>query len=161
MTHIRSFLLPLALGIGFFLGCGDPDDDVDVLACSGECECVPEENTCSCLGGTDCVIDGEPPGMTLICEGNARCALACGADCHVVCPGTSGCDATMGPGSTAECDGTGDCDFTCEGDCSVDCPGASSCTVTCPPEASCEITSCSQINECGDGVLACRTECPG
>jgi hypothetical protein len=159
-TRLRILSCFAALAIGTFLGCKSDPTPV-VLECSGECECIPEQNTCKCLGGTDCIIEGGEPGMTLICDGNARCSLECGAECHVECPGTSGCDAAMGPDSTAICDGTGNCDFLCEGDCSVDCPGASSCTVTCPVDAICEITSCDMgLQTCGDGVLACRTACP-
>lgn len=161
MLKSRPILLSLALTLGLFIGCADESPDAEILACSGECECVPEENTCSCLGGTDCIIEGETTGINLICEGNARCALECGAECNVECPGTSGCDASMGPDSTGICNGTGNCAFTCAGDCSVDCPGTSSCTLACPVDASCEITSCGQGPEdCGDGVLACRTACP-
>ena len=59
MINTRSILLSLTFGVALFIGCKDPDPEPEVLACSGECECIPEENTCSCLGGTDCVIDGE------------------------------------------------------------------------------------------------------
>jgi hypothetical protein len=160
MNLRHALALTLALTLGVFAGCKDPD--ADVLECVGECECIPEENTCSCLGGTDCAIAGDEPGLTLICEGNARCEMSCGAECNVECPGTAGCDATMGPDSTGVCNGTGSCAFVCEGNCTVDCPGVSSCTVSCPTDASCEITSCGQgAEDCGDGVLACRTACPG
>lgn len=137
----------------------DGSDDIDVLECSGECACDEETNTCSCLGGTDCVVESSG-AVTLVCEGNARCELACGADCNVDCPGTSGCDATIGDGSTGTCAGTASCNYTCEGECTIDCPGASRCTLGCPTDAACEITSCPTVTDCGDGVLACRTACP-
>ena len=72
-------------------GCGDDDGaDVDILECEGSCECDEDTRTCSCLGGTECVVEGEED-ITLVCEGNARCDLQCEALCTVECPGTAGC----------------------------------------------------------------------
>lgn len=159
MSHYRH-----AAGLLLFLfvlpGCKKSNDQVAVLECTGTCTCDQETRTCTCSGGTDCALAGEESSVTFECDGNATCDLTCGTDCHVVCPGTAGCTATMGDGSTAVCNGTGDCHYTCVGDCSVDCPGASSCTLTCPMGATCEITSCPQMVDCGDGVLACRNACP-
>lgn len=157
---MRHGILVLCL-MGSVAVAGCSGDDIDVLECSGECSCDQETNTCACLGGTDCVIEGGDGAVTLVCEGNARCELECGVDCQVECPGTSGCAATMGDDSTGICNGTGDCDFMCDGDCSVDCPGASSCTVACAEGAVCEITSCPDAIECDDGLtIACRAACP-
>jgi hypothetical protein len=135
-TSSRFLLGLAALTLGVFVGCSDPNPEPEILECSGACECDAETNTCSCLGGTDCVIEGDVPGMTLLCEGNARCDLECGDECHVECPGTGGCDALMGANSTGVCNGTGSCTFLCVGDCSVDCPGSSSCVVSCTPGSS-------------------------
>jgi hypothetical protein len=67
----------------------------------------------------------------------------------------------MGDDSEAVCNGTGDCEYTCNGDCTVDCPGTSGCLVRCADGFECEITSCGNgPDDCGDGVLACRTTCP-
>jgi hypothetical protein len=106
------------------------------------------------------VLEGDGNDVTFECEGNATCDLTCGTNCHVICPGTAGCIAAMGDDSTGVCNGTGSCDYTCDGDCSVDCPGTSACTLDCPVEATCEITSCPQVEDCGDGLLVCRTSCP-
>jgi hypothetical protein len=153
--------LPMAV-VHMLGGCGGGGvDDVDILECTGECTCDIETNSCSCLGGTECVVEAEGE-VTLRCEGNARCDLQCGDLCHVDCHGTAGCDAQMGADSTGECNGTGDCDFSCAGDCAIDCPGTSRCTLACPEGASCSITSClgQSLMDCGDGVLVCRTSCP-
>ncbi len=159
MHAVRTGLLGLWVGLLGAIGCADHGDETKVLECSGECVCDPETATCSCLGGTDCVVEGGDD-VNLVCEGNARCDLACGVGCHVECPGTSGCDVVMGDGSTGVCNGTGDCAFVCEGSCVIDCPGASRCTLDCPEGAACDITSCPMVTECGDGNLACRTACP-
>lgn len=147
----------IALSILLCAACGG--DDVDVLECTGECTCDEETNTCSCLGGTDCVVEADG-AVTLVCEGNARCDLECGDNCTVDCPGTSGCAAGMGANSTGTCAGNAACDYTCAGDCSIDCPGAARCTLVCPEGAECEITSCPMVTSCPNGVLACRASCP-
>lgn len=157
------FCLFICIGcLGGFHGCSDNSNEhADVLECEGSCECDSETRTCSCLGGSECIVEGEDD-ITLICEGNARCELECGTACHVECPGTAGCVAAMGDDSTAVCNGTGDCEYYCDGDCVVDCPGSSSCFVTCPEGSICEFTSCPemQIQECEGGGLACRRDCP-
>lgn len=150
-------LLAFTCAVASTASCGS--DDVDILECTGECECDQSTSTCSCLGGTDCTVEGGV-NVTLICEGNARCDLECGAGCQVECPGTAGCAATMGDDSTGICNGSGTCDYTCLGDCTVDCPGVSSCTVQCAEGATCDITSCTQQEDCGGGLLACRSACP-
>lgn len=156
---MRLRLLRLVIA-GALLGACGGSDDVDILECTGECTCDPDIDTCSCLGGTECTVEASGE-VTLVCEGNARCDLACGDGCHVECPGTSGCSAEMGDGSTGVCNGTGTCDFVCTGDCSVDCTGVSQCSLQCDPDAVCEITSCgAQLEDCGDGLLVCRTACP-
>jgi hypothetical protein len=155
---MRTALLAIALAWALGAACGG--NDVEILECTGECTCNPETNTCACLGGTECVVEASGD-VTLVCEGNARCDLSCGDGCHVSCPGTSGCQARMGDGSTGSCAGTADCDFTCAGTCRIDCPGSARCTLQCPPGAECEITSCfGQLEDCGDGLLVCRTACP-
>ncbi len=158
-SNARLFILLASAAIMPF-GCSkDSKESVEVLECTGSCECDPDTRTCSCLGGTECVVEGADD-VTLICEGNARCELECGNRCHVECPGTAGCSAEMGFDSTAICNGTGDCEYYCLGDCEVDCPGTSACFVYCPEDAFCEITSCPQVEECEDGGLACRRDCP-
>jgi hypothetical protein len=138
---------------------GCSSSDIEVLECTGECECDEETNTCSCLGGTECVVEGGV-GVTLTCDGNARCDLACGEECHVDCHGTTGCDATLGDNSTAACSGTVDCNYTCLGDCVVDCPGTSRCTVACADGATCEVTSCPSVTDCGEGMQTRRPNFP-
>jgi hypothetical protein len=156
-----AFLVPAAvlatLALITLPACGG--SSVEVLECEGTCTCEQETRTCSCAGGTDCVVEGADD-ITLTCDGNARCDLWCGAGCVVECPGTSGCEASMGHDSAAVCNGTGNCDYECRGDCSVDCPGTSRCSVTCADGHDCEITSCSSVEDCGDGVLVCRGSCP-
>jgi hypothetical protein len=157
-----SILYTLAFALGVAWGCGPRDDENpgEVLECTGTCTCDPDTRTCKCSGGTDCVVDGGE-GIIFECDGNARCSLECGNECHVSCVGTTGCDAVMGDGSTGECPGTASCSFVCEGSCSVSCSGSARCTLDCPPEGDCEITDCGgQVSDCGDGLLACRTSCP-
>lgn len=141
-------------------GCGDDSGHADVLECEGTCSCDNDTRTCTCSGGTLCVVEGESD-INLICEGNAQCDLQCEEDCHVECPGISGCTADMGDDSSAVCNGSGQCEYTCNGDCTADCPGSSECIVYCLSGFVCEITSCEQdFQDCGNGVLACRTNCP-
>jgi hypothetical protein len=150
----------LGFVLGLAWGCGDGGDSPgEVLECEGSCTCEPETRTCTCHGGTDCVVDGDDD-ITFECDGNARCGLECGTNCHVECVGTTGCDAVMGDGSTGVCPGTASCNFTCLGSCSVSCSGSAQCTLDCPEDGDCEITDCPMVTDCGDGVLACRTSCP-
>lgn len=158
MKTIR-FVLLLALSTALvFSNCGD--DEVKVIECEGSCTCDQDTRTCACQGGTECVVEGYDD-VTLVCEGNARCELSCGDRCHVECPGTAGCNAEMGDDSSAVCNGTGDCEYTCSGDCEVNCPGVSRCVLRCPEDAECQITDCPAITlqECGNGVLVCRSTC--
>jgi hypothetical protein len=144
-------------------GCGGDDGQPTILDCTGTCSCDADTRTCSCSGGTDCTITGAGEGgVTLVCEGNAECNLACGVGCHVQCPGTAGCVADMGDDSDAVCNGTGHCDYTCRGDCAADCPGSSECIVRCAAGSTCTVTSCAgaSLVDCGNGVQACRTPCP-
>ncbi len=158
---IRFFTVLTCVGMLVLLSCSDKKKKkVEVLECTGSCVCDEETRTCTCEGGTDCVLQGDAAGVTFSCDGNATCSLSCGTECHVECPGTAGCEASLGDDSTAVCNGTGNCFYECRGDCVVDCPGASRCTVDCAAGATCEITSCPQVNDCGDGVQACRTTCP-
>lgn len=157
---MRRVMSVLGFAIVLSPSCGD-DDPVEVLECTGTCSCEEETRSCSCQGGSECVV-GAASDVTLVCEGNASCDLECGVRCHVECPGTAGCAAAMGDDSTAICNGTGTCEYTCGGDCQIDCPGASACIVRCAEGATCEVTSClgPSLVDCGDGVLACRTDCP-
>lgn len=142
------------------LSAGCNDDTVEILACEGNCMCVEETRTCSCLGGTECIIEGAND-VTLICEGNADCALRCEDDCNVQCPGTSICEVIMGGDSFARCNGTGRCDVTCNGDCQVECTGNEECTVRCADDVDCEIIGCGEAIDCDDqNAQACRTACP-
>lgn len=162
ITHVRS----RALLVAFFtlalsgLGMGGCGGAADILECIGSCSCDDDTRTCACQGGSECVIEGASD-ITLVCEGNAACDLECDEGCRVECPGTAGCSALMGDDSEAICNGTGNCEFTCQGDCVVDCPGNSSCLVFCAEGAEvCDILNCGVPTDCGDGVLACRTDCP-
>lgn len=155
-----SFIV-MAFFIMLLVMCNDDGDgDADILECIGSCTCDDDTRTCTCHGGTQCTIEGEED-ITLVCDGNASCDLACGDRCHVICPGTTGCTAEMGDDSTAECQGNAECDYTCLGDCEVQCSGTPQCIVRCADGATCTITECdSQLTDCGGGIQACRTNCP-
>jgi hypothetical protein len=149
----------LLVSAAILVGCDD-DSVADVLECVGNCTCIQDTRTCACGGDTACEVVGESD-ITLVCEGNARCDLACEELCRVECPGTAGCVAEMGDDSEAVCNGTGDCDYTCNGDCTVDCPGTSRCIVRCAAGYECDVTSCGAgPTDCGEGISACRTACP-
>ena len=156
VAHIASFaLLSLA-----FVACGDDDDDdVAVLQCSGTCSCNNDTRTCSCSGGTNCVLEGEG-NVTFICDGNASCGLGCGDDCNIVCPGTTGCTAESGARARFECQGNAACEFTCHADCSVQCGGTAQCLVSCADPNTCDLSNCRSSMDCGGGVFACGRACP-
>lgn len=155
-----SALLALFVALSAPAGCGDDDDgEVRVLACSGNCSCNDDTRTCSCSGGTDCVLEGEG-NVTFTCDGNASCGLSCGSACDIVCPGTTGCVAKAGPSAYFECQGNATCEFTCEADCEVSCGGAARCLVTCDDPDQCDLSACRGSTDCGDGVFACGRDCP-
>ena len=159
-AHGSSSLLMMAFLALFLFMCNNDGDDVEVLECVGSCTCDDDTRTCTCQGGTECTIEGEED-ITLVCDGNASCDLACGNRCHVICPGTTGCTAEMGDDSIAECQGNAECDYTCLGDCEVQCSGTPQCIVRCAEGATCTIVDCdSQLTDCGDGIQVCRTNCP-
>lgn len=137
MTQRFLFLFALLLAAPLFGSC----TATQVLECEGECTCDDSTRTCSCAGGTACVLEGADD-VTFRCEGNASCDLACGVGCHVICPGTTGCTTVLGDDSSAECQGNATCNFTCEGDCEISCGGASTCEVTCADDCELEGTSC-------------------
>jgi hypothetical protein len=160
---LRPLLLaPLLVfaALGAF-ACGDDDDDpqVKVLECSGTCSCDAQARTCSCSGGTECVLAGEG-NVTFSCDGNASCGLSCTNDCNIVCPGTTGCVADSGARARFECQGNASCEFTCKADCSVQCAGAAQCLVTCADPDTCDLSNCRASTDCGDGVFACGRACP-
>ena len=158
-VEILSLVLLGSVG-AVLVTCNDDGGNVEVLECIGTCTCDQDTRTCSCAGGTTCTIEGAE-NVTLVCEGNASCDLACGVGCHVICPGTTGCTAEIGDDGTAECQGTAECDYTCLGDCQVTCSGSPQCIVRCADGYACTILACDgQITECGDGIQACRTTCP-
>ncbi|HEX2881834.1 MAG TPA: hypothetical protein VHO25_20050 [Polyangiaceae bacterium] len=122
----------------------------------------PMNPTTVCDDAGVCLCDLPVDGGNASCDcvGDIQCQFNCGSNCEVTCAGSEGCVATVGPDSSGACQAGGSCDFTCEGDCTFRCAGSSSCVVHCAPGADCAITSCPNQVDCGDGVLACRTDCP-
>lgn len=157
-VSMRAIAIGLVLG-GGVIACGDDDGDVEILACSGTCMCDDDTRTCSCAGGTDCVLDGEGD-VTFTCDGNASCGLSCGEGCDIVCPGTTGCVAESGAAATFVCQGTAECDFTCLDDCTVSCGGSTRCLVHCADEDTCDLSDCRGAVSCGDQTFACGRACP-
>ena len=149
--------------LGILLGaCGDDDQAAEILSCTPEtaCTCDNSIDTCTCAGGSTCDVAGADHGVTLKCEGNAACNLSCGTQCHVECPGTTGCTATVDDESTLLCTGTGECDFACTADCTAECQGTSRCVVRCTEGATCDVT-CPSPTSCPDGLTtACGRACP-
>lgn len=125
------------------------------------CSCGPgneRPTACTCSGGSTCEIDGD--GIEFHCQGNANCGLACGTNCLVTCPGTTSCSVEVGNDGHVSCPGTATCQVACRGDCTVAMTGNARSTVRCESEdANCEITGC-DATDCGDGVFACRMDCP-
>jgi hypothetical protein len=151
-----AFLLVV---LPLFVACGDDEGEVAILECTGTCTCDNDTRTCSCAGGTDCVLEGEGQ-VTFTCDGNASCGLSCGDDCNVVCPGTTGCNAESGARARFECQGTAACEFRCHADCAVFCGGTSQCLVTCDDVNACDLSACRNSTDCGGGIFACGRECP-
>jgi hypothetical protein len=164
IRSLPRFVLPALMLVATFgvFACGDDDDDrppVKVLECSGTCSCDAQTRTCSCSGGTDCVLAGEG-NVTFSCDGNASCGLSCTNDCNIICPGTTGCVADSGARARFECQGNASCEFTCKADCVVQCAGAAQCLVTCTDPETCDLTDCRGSTDCGGGVFACGRSCP-
>jgi hypothetical protein len=115
-----------------------------------------------CIGVTSCGDDDDGRASAQIVDCDGDC-VECPDHCTLECPGTAGCEATLGDDSQGVCNGTGFCDVTCKGDCSFDCPGTSKCLLRCTAGYECRITSCggpASVTKCPDGALACRTDCP-
>jgi hypothetical protein len=155
----RAALLVSALGL---IACG-PDDGAEIEECDppGACSCEPgteRETSCSCTGGSECVIEGD--SIEFHCDGNAGCGMTCGTDCLITCPGTTSCDVVVDEAAVIDCPGTAECYVTCLGSCTLSMAGASRSTLICDdPAADCAMEGCS-ATDCGDGVFTCRSDCP-
>ncbi len=158
LSAVRVSCIVGLIGVSL-VACGDDDGDVEVLECSGTCNCNDDERTCSCAGGTECALEGEGD-VTFTCDGNASCDLSCGDGCEIICPGTTGCVAESGAGASFECQGNAMCEFTCLADCSVSCGGTTQCLVHCDDEDECDLSDCRNSTDCGEGTFACGRACP-
>lgn len=165
MTQIRRRLTHGSLLVLWTLvttpfGCGS---DAHIEACEPEnaCSCGPgteRETSCSCTGGSSCEIEGDD--IEFRCDGNAGCGMSCGNDCLITCPGTTTCDIEVGDDGVIECPGTATCNVVCHGSCALSLAGAARAVLTCEDDAAaCEMSGC-QATDCGNGVFACRAECP-
>jgi hypothetical protein len=86
--------------------------------------------------------------------------MTCGTNCLITCPGTTSCTVDVQDQASISCPGTATCDVLCYGSCTVQMAGAAKSIVRCEDEtATCEIQGC-QATDCGDGVYACRMDCP-
>lgn len=125
------------------------------------CSCGPgvdRPTACTCNGGSSCEIEGDD--IEFQCQGNAACGMTCGTDCLITCPGTTSCSVDVDDGGIVSCPGTATCEVICRGDCTVEMTGTARSTLRCEAEdATCEVTGC-DVTDCGDGVFACRMDCP-
>lgn len=155
-------LVGILSAAGLLAHCGS-DATIEECEPEGACSCeagTERETRCTCVGGSSCSVTGG--GIEFTCDGNAACDLSCGEDCLIFCPGTTSCAVTAGDQAVVRCPGTASCSITCEESCSVEIEGAADAVVRCEAEstgATCEITGCS-LEDCGDGVYACRATCP-
>lgn len=160
-------LLLSAFAAAPLLACGGDGggSGAEVLECepAGSCSCGPgteRPTACTCNGGSSCEIDGND--IEFQCQGNAACGMSCGTNCLITCPGTTSCTVEVEDDGIVSCPGTATCEVLCHGDCTVEMTGTAGSIVRCAGEAdgaACDITGCS-ATDCGDGVHACRMDCP-